>query len=309
MADQRRLPVPDGLVGERVDVAVTRLTGISRARVQNLIADGRVLVDGERPAASLRLTADQWIDVEIVDAAPAALVVEPTEVPGMAIIHDDDDIVVIDKPAWVAAHPSAGWSGPTVVGALAAAGFRISTSGPPERQGIVQRLDVGTSGLMTVAKSERAYTHLKRAFRNREVAKTYHSVVQGHPDPPVGTIDAPIGRRPGRDFRFAVRTDGKPAITHYEVLEMHRAASLLEINLETGRTHQIRVHFSALHHPCAGDPVYGSDPILARRLKLERQWLHAVRLSFEHPGTGSTVEFQSPYPADLQGALGILRED
>ncbi len=240
-------------------------------------------------------------------APPPELEVVAEPVEGMRIVHDDTEIVVVDKPAFVAAHPSVGWSGPTVVGGLAAAGYRISTSGAPERQGIVQRLDVGTSGLMVVAKSERAYTVLKQAFRDRVVDKTYHALVQGLPDPHEGTIDAPIGRHPGHDYRFAVRREGRASITHYELLEAHRSASLLEIHLETGRTHQIRVHFSALHHPCVGDLTYGADPTLAKRLGLQRQWLHAVKLGFVHPGSGEYVEFDSPYPDDLQRALDVVR--
>jgi 23S rRNA pseudouridine1911/1915/1917 synthase len=170
----------------------------------------------------------------------------------------------------------------------------------------VHRLDVGTSGLMVVAKSERAYSALKAAFKAREVDKTYHAVVQGHPDPLRGTVDAPIGRHPRHDWKWAVTADGKPSITHYEVVEAFPAASLLEIHLETGRTHQIRVHMAALKHPCAGDLTYGADPTLARRLGLERQWLHAVRLGFEHPGSQQPVVFTSAYPDDLQRALDVL---
>ena len=225
----------------------------------------------------------------------------------MDIVFQDDDIVVVDKPVGVAAHPGVGWSGPTVVGHLAGVGVRISTSGAPERQGIVQRLDVGTSGLMTIAKSEHAYTVLKQAFRTRSVDKTYHALVQGHPDPHTGTIDAPIARHPKHDFKFTVRSDGRASITHYDTLEAHRFASLLTIKLESGRTHQIRVHMSALKHPCVGDLQYGADPTLAERLGLERQWLHAVGLGFEHPRTGERVEFESPYPDDLQHALDAVR--
>ena len=206
-------------------------------------------------------------------------------VEGIAIIHDDEDIVVVDKPVGVAVHPSMGWTGPTVVGHLRGAGYRIATSGAPERRGIVQRLDVGTSGVMVIAKSETAYSRLKNAFRHREVDKTYHALVQGHPDPLEGTIDAPIGRHTKSDWKFAVHEDGKHSVTHYSTLEAHRFASLLEVHLETGRTHQIRVHMAALKHPCVGDLTYGADPTLARRVGLERQWLHAVRLGFEHPGS------------------------
>ncbi len=195
-------------------------------------------------------------------------------------------IVVIDKPVGVAVHPSPGWKGPTVVGHLAGAGFRIATGGAPERQGIVQRLDVGTSGVMVICKSEHAYSQLKQAFRDRLVDKIYHAMVQGHPDPHEGTVDAPIGRHPKADYKFAVMSDGRASVTHYETLEAHRFASLLEVTLETGRTHQIRVHMAALKHPCVGDITYGADPTLAARLGLERQWLHACRLGFVHPDIG-----------------------
>lgn len=254
-----------------------------------------------------RLIAGAWLDVTL-PAPPRDLAAEPARhVEGMEILYSDEDVIAVDKPVGVAAHPTVGWDGPTVTSGLAAAGFRISTSGPPERKGIVQRLDVGTSGVMIVAASERAYSVLKNAFRDREVSKTYHALVQGHPDPTSGTIDAPIGRHPSAGWRFSVREDGKHAITHYDTLEAHRQASLLEVKLQTGRTHQIRVHFSALHHPLCGDPMYGSDPKLSERLGLNRQWLHAVELGFPHPD-GSWRTVQSPYPQDLQQALDRLRD-
>ena len=217
--------------------------------------------------------------------------------------------VTFDKPVGVAAHPSLGWDGPSVVEHLAAAGVAGSTSGAAERQGIVSRLDVGTSGLMVVARSEVAYSVLKQAFRDRTVDKTYHTLVQGHPDPFVGTIDAPIGRHPGADWKMAILEGGRASVTHYETLEAHRAATLLQVHLETGRTHQIRVHMSAIGHPCVGDPLYGADPVLSARLGLGRQWLHAVGLGFTHPTRGEHVEFSSPYPADLQRALDLVRAD
>jgi 23S rRNA pseudouridine1911/1915/1917 synthase len=307
MSDTRTLFVPDGLEGERVDAALARLFGVSRTRAADLAKAGDVQLNHQPAGKSDRVTAGDLLEVTLppADASPTLKVIaEP--VPGMTIIHDDDDIVVVDKPVGVAAHPSVGWTGPTVVGGLAAAGYRIATSGASERQGVVSRLDVGTSGLMVVTKSEYAYSRLKQAFRSRTVDKTYHALVQGLPDPVVGTIDAPIGRHPSYDYKFAVMESGKPSVTHYEVLEAFRAASLVDIHLETGRTHQIRVHFAALHHPCAGDLTYGADPKLAARLGLERQWLHAVGLGFEHPGTGEYVSFTSPYPEDLQRALDRL---
>jgi 23S rRNA pseudouridine1911/1915/1917 synthase len=245
------------------------------------------------------------LEVELPDH-PRLAEVRPQQVEGVVIVHDDDHIVVIDKPFGVAAHPSLGWSGPDVLSHLAGAGFRISTSGVPERRGIVQRLDVGTSGLMVVAKSERAYTILKRAFRSRSVDKIYHALVQGHPDPFTGTIEAPIGRQPGGEYKMAVMHGGRHSVTHYDTLEAFVAATLLEIKLETGRTHQIRVHMAAIRHPCVGDPMYGADPVLAAKLGLRRQWLHAVRLGFVHPMSGEEMQFESPYPPDLQHALEVV---
>ncbi|MCU1569271.1 MAG: pseudouridine synthase [Naasia sp.] len=304
MVQSRSLPVPDGLDGERADAALAKLLGFSRTVAADIVAAGGVRLDGRELGKSDKLRAGAWLEVEWEEKAPLAI--EAIAVPDLGIVHDDDDLVVVDKPVGVAAHPSPGWTGPTVLGALAAAGFRISTSGAAERAGIVHRLDAGTSGLMVVAKSERAYTWLKRAFKEREVDKIYHAVVQGHPDPLAGTIDAPIGRHPRSDWKFAVTADGKPSVTHYETLEAFPSASLLEIQLETGRTHQIRVHMAAQRHPCMGDAMYGADPVLAARLGLSRQWLHALRLGFRHPATGEHVEFESVYPADLQHALDLL---
>ncbi|MGA4669721.1 RluA family pseudouridine synthase [Propionibacteriaceae bacterium Y1923] len=298
--------VPDGLAGDRVDAAAARITGLSRSRIVELIEAGVVHLAGRRvDKASTRVEAGALLEVDL-DQPERSVQVTPQVVEGLGIIHDDADIVVVDKPVGVAAHPSVGWDGPSVVEHLAGAGFRISTSGVAERQGIVQRLDVGTSGLMVVAKSEHAYSVLKQAFRDRTVDKTYHALVQGHPDPFEGTIDAPIARHPGSDWKMAVVSDGRRSVTHYETIEAFVAATLLRIHLETGRTHQIRVHMSAIKHPCVGDPLYGGDPVLAAKLGLERQWLHATELGFTHPATGEYVTFTSPYPADLQHALDVI---
>jgi 23S rRNA pseudouridine1911/1915/1917 synthase len=304
MTEHRSLPVPDGLEGERLDAALARMLGYSRTKAAALVEAGHVRIDGREPAKSERVRAGAWLELELPPAEAVTAAVEP--VPGLRVIFDDDDVVVVDKPVGVAAHPSPGWTGPTVVGGLAAAGYRISTSGAAERQGIVHRLDVGTSGLMVVAKSERAYSVLKQAFRDRRVDKRYHALVQGHPDPLRGTVDAPIDRHPTLDYKWAVVAGGKDSVTHYETIEAFRAATLLEVTLETGRTHQIRVHMAALRHPCVGDLTYGADPVLARRLGLDRQWLHAVRLGFEHPDSGDWIEFTSDYPDDLRHALNVL---
>ncbi|MFC9257713.1 RluA family pseudouridine synthase [Amycolatopsis thailandensis] len=304
----RMLPVPDGLDGMRVDAGLAKLLGLSRTVVAELAESGEIFLDGRPAGKSDRLSAGGLLEVTLPDPASAIEVVaEPVE--GMKILHDDDDIVVIAKPVGVAVHPSPGWTGPTVVGGLAAAGLRIATSGAAERQGVVHRLDAGTTGVMVVAKSEHAYTVLKRAFKERTVDKGYHAIVQGHPDPTRGTIDAPIDRHPRHDYKFAVVQGGRPSVTHYEVVEAFRAASLAKIKLETGRTHQIRVHFSALKHPCVGDLTYGADPVLARKLGLSRQWLHAKTLGFAHPSDGRWVEFESEYPDDLANALRILQDE
>ena len=306
--DRRSLAVPEGLEGERLDAALARLFGFSRTRAAELVADGSVLVDGSPAHKSDRVQAGAWLDVVIPEPpAPAQVVAEP--VPGMRVVHDDEHLVVVDKPAGVAAHPSPGWTGPTVVDGLAAAGYRVSTSGAAERQGVVHRLDVGTSGLMAVAKSERAYTLLKRAFKERRVDKRYAALVQGHPDPLRGTIEAPIDRHPRHDWRMAVVAGGRPSVTHYETVEAFRAATLLDVRLETGRTHQIRVHLSALRHPCVGDLTYGADPRLAQRLGLTRQWLHAASLGLEHPDTGTWLELTSEPAGDLASALEVLRAE
>lgn len=309
MGELRSMPVPDGLDGMRIDAGLSRLLGLSRTVVAGLAEAGRVSVDGREAGKSDRLPGGSWLEVELPDAEAPAVIEGPAEVvAGLTVLHSDDDIVVVDKPVGVAAHPSPGWTGPTVTGGLAALGFRLSTSGAAERQGIVHRLDVGTTGVMVVATSEHAYTVLKRAFKERTVDKRYHAVVQGHPDPSSGTVDAPIDRHPRHDHRFAVMQSGKPSVTHYDTIEAFRSASLLDVHLETGRTHQIRVHFSALRHPCVGDLTYGADPTLAKRVGLTRQWLHARTLGFEHPADGRHVEFTSPYPADLAAALDALTD-
>jgi len=303
----RSLPVPDGLDGMRLDQAVSRLFGLSRTAAASLVEAGDAMVDGVPRPKSDKVAAGSWLEVTLPPpiTAPA---VEATAVHGMDIVYSDDDIVVVDKPVGVAAHPSPGWTGPTVLGGLAAMGQNVATSGAAERQGIVHRLDVGTTGLMVVAKSELAYSVLKRAFKEREVEKRYHAVVQGHLDPLRGTIDAPIDRHPTADYRYAVLSTGKPSVTHYDTVEAFRAASLVDVRLETGRTHQIRVHFSALRHPCVGDLTYGADPTLAARLGLQRQWLHARELAFRHPRTQDEVRFVSEYPEDLAHALDVLRD-
>jgi 23S rRNA pseudouridine1911/1915/1917 synthase len=302
-SDEREVEVPEGLDGERLDAALARMFGLSRSRAAELITEGLVLVGGRTASKSDRVLAGDPLQVTLPAPVPAE---PPRVVEGLVVLYEDGDVIVIDKPRGVAAHATPGWTGPTVTGGLAAAGHTIATSGAAERQGIVHRLDANTTGVMVVAKSERAYSALKQAFRERTVDKRYHALVQGHPDPLRGTVDAPIGRHRSGDGRFAVVSDGRPSVTHYDTLEAFRAASLVSVHLETGRTHQIRVHMSALRHPCVGDLLYGADPVLAAHLGLTRQWLHAVSLTFAHPGDDREVTFTSQYPPDLARALDIL---
>lgn len=305
MGELRIAEVPEGLAGERVDAVVARMFGLSRSRAAELAVAGRVVLSGRIVGKGDRAAGGELLEVELPVLVPLDEQVEP-DVAALEVLHDDADIIVVDKPAGMAAHPSVGWEGPSVTGVLKARGYAISTSGAPERRGVVQRLDVGTSGLMVLAKSEAAYSALKRQFKARTPEKIYHALVQGLPDPLIGTIDAPIGRHPGSEWKFAVVAGGRHSLTHYELVEAYRHASLLEIHLETGRTHQIRVHMAAIRHPCVGDLMYGADPVLAAQLGLERQWLHATRLGFLHPGRSEWVEFNSAYPPDLAAALRRL---
>jgi len=306
VTEERLVQVPEGLTGTRADAGISKLLGMSRSAVATMLESGLVEQNDSVIGKSDSLVSDAWLRITMPKPkAPLALVAENVE--GLTVIYQDQDIVVVDKPAGVAAHPSVGWDGPSVGGALLALGIEMSTSGVAERQGIVSRLDVGTSGLMVLTKTEIAYSRMKQAFRDRVVDKTYHSLVQGHPDPSAGTIDAPIGRHLKHEYKFAVTQDGKPSVTHYKTLEAFAAASLLEIELETGRTHQIRVHFSAFKHPIVGDSLYGCDAKLALRLAMDRQWLHAMKLGFIHPTKGEYVSFESTYPKDLANALEVLR--
>ena len=302
------ISIPDGLDGERVDAALARALGLSRSTVVALIEAGEISRSGKVVTKSDKVASADVLEV-LMPAPKNAPALTPTPVVGLEVVYNDDHIIVVNKPVGVAAHPSPGWQGPTVIGAVVAAGYNVATSGAAERQGVVHRLDVGTSGLMVIAKDEPSYAHLKDQFRQRTVSKVYHAMVQGHMDPSAGTIDAPIDRHPREDYRFAVVADGKPSITHYTSLELFPAVSLLEIELETGRTHQIRVHFSALHHPLVGDLTYGADHTIADRLEIHRPWLHARKLSFTHPITGERLEFFSEYPADLTRSLAALEQN
>lgn len=301
----RLVPAPDALVGKRFDVAVAKMLGISRAKAADLIETGQARILERDIAKSGALQAGDVVEFNLVEECT-----EPEPVcDDMAIVYEDDDIVVVDKPVGVAAHASAGWTGPTVLGSLLQRGVHITSYGAVGRQGIVSRLDVGTSGLMLVCKSDLAYVEMRRQFAEHEVVKTYHALVQGGLKEDRATIEAPIGRAKVSDFRFCVTPSGKPAITHWDVMERFGSeATFVSVNLETGRTHQIRVHYSSIGHPLVGDPMYGANPVLAAELGLDRQWLHAMKLEFRHPRTHVWTTVSSRYPADLAHALDLMRE-
>jgi 23S rRNA pseudouridine1911/1915/1917 synthase len=303
--EKRAIHIDQDQDGQRVDTALAKVLELSRSVVADLLNAGDVL-QGKKPLSkSDRVSAGDRLTV-LMPAIYDPLELKETPIDTLEIIYDDDDVVVVNKPVGCAAHASPGWMGPTVVGALLARGYRISTTGPQERQGIVQRLDAGTSGLMLLAKHERSYISMKNQFRNRSIEKVYRTLIQGHIDPAEGSIDAPIGRHPREDYRFAVVADGKASITHYELIEYYQGASLLKVVLETGRTHQIRVHFNALRHPLVGDLAYGGDPVLAARLELKRPWLHALELSFNQPSSDKRITLNAPLPEDLTRALALL---
>ncbi|MDO5723503.1 MAG: RluA family pseudouridine synthase [Flaviflexus sp.] len=294
--------VPSSLVGERLDVAVSRLAGISRTKARDLITEGRVKVDGGKASPSHKIS-EGTVNIEI----PEEDEVSPRgSADDIDIVHIDSDLVVINKPAGLAAHPTTGWQGPDVLGALRDAGVPTCPYGDNDRRGIVHRLDVGTSGVMVVAISERAYDRLKTAFFEREVDKIYHALVLGNPSPPSGTIDAPIGRDRKTAWKMSVLEGGREAITHFDTLETLSGASLLEVKIDTGRTHQIRVHMSAIGHPCLGDPRYGGAK--AATDGLIRQWLHARRLTIPHPELGPTT-YEADYPPELTEVLERIRRE
>ena len=303
--EKRAIQIDQAQDGQRVDTALAKVLELSRSVVADLLNAGDVL-QGKKPLSKAdRVSAGDRLTV-LMPAIYDPLELKETPIDTLEIVYDDDDVVVVNKPVGCAAHASPGWMGPTVVGALLARGYRISTTGPQERQGIVQRLDAGTSGLMLLAKHERSYISMKNQFRNRSIEKVYRTLIQGHIDPVEGSIDAPIGRHPREDYRFAVVADGKASITHYELIEYYQGASLLKVVLETGRTHQIRVHFNALRHPLVGDLAYGGDPVLAARLELKRPWLHAMELSFNQPSSDERITLNAPLPDDLTRALALL---
>lgn len=300
--------VPQALAGERLDRVVALLTGASRADAAALVAAGGAVVDDvEQRSGKVRLTLGQTVRVDPA-MLPTDRPPEPDPAVAVDVVYADDDVIVVDKAPGLVVHPGAGHPDGTLVNGLLARYPEIASVGQPGRPGIVHRLDVGTSGLLVVARSALAHDVLVAALSARDVGRVYRTVVWGHPANPVGVIDAPIGRDHRDPLRMAVVVDGKPARTHYRVLRTYRdpvEAAELECRLETGRTHQIRVHLAAIGHPVVGDTTYGGG---RPGVTSPRPFLHAAALSFRHPTRGETVSFEAPIPGDLLQVLQALGE-
>ena len=306
---------PDG-VGERLDVFVAAALELSRTRVHKLIEEGRVIVDGRPAKKSEPLSEGQLLEVDVPEPAPLSLGAE--DIP-LQIVHQDESLLVVDKPAGMVVHPSAGHAGGTLVNALLHHVKDLSGIGGMLRPGIVHRLDKGTSGLLVVAKNDFAHRALSEALKQRKIRRLYQAVAWGHLEESPLTVDAPIGRDPNQRKRMAVVEGGRRAVSRVRRNERWRAADLLDVALETGRTHQIRVHLAYRGHPVVGDPVYGvgwekgmsgKDSGWARELarRVSRPFLHSAELSFEHPVTGERLRFHSPLPPDLAEAARWARE-
>jgi 23S rRNA pseudouridine1911/1915/1917 synthase len=292
-----RASVPDSAAGLRLDRYLAGLPQVgSRSAAERLLAAGSVQVDGSPPAKSRRLVGGEQIELDLPEAPPE---LEPQDV-GLRLAYEDEYLLVVDKPAGVVVHPSAGHATGTLVHGVLARG---AAGGDEERPGIVHRLDRDTSGLLVVARSEEAHRRLKRLVQRRELERTYTALVRGRPRSRAGRIDAPIGRDRRVPTRQSLDTDRpRDAVTHFELVEQLGEYALLRVRLETGRTHQIRVHLAAIGLPVVGDAVYGApDPVLGR------QFLHATRLAFTHPFSEARIEVESPLPADLAGYLADLR--
>jgi 23S rRNA pseudouridine1911/1915/1917 synthase len=310
----RRLPDPDREVevgqewaGERVDRALAHMLGVPRSRLEAWFRQGQVRLGAKPLRPSYRLEGGERLSLPPGDPLPP-----PWEGPPVAqslplpVVYEDADILVVDKPAGMVVHPAAGHAQGTVVNALVGQGVSLAPGSEAARPGVVHRLDKDTSGLLVVAKTAQARARLAQALARHEVRRVYHAVVRGQPPVDRGRVEAPIGRDPHHPLRFAVRPDGRPSVTHFRVLERHRHGCLVELSLDTGRTHQIRVHMAFLGCPVAGDPLYGRAP---DRNHGPGQLLHAVRLGLPHPRSGQWMEWESPWPPRMQKAIERLRAD
>lgn len=312
MGSPTRVEVPPEAAGERLDAFIAAVVSdLSRSRAVQLITDGQVLLNGKAARKSERVEPGDVVELEVPAPAPSS--VEPEAIP-LDVVHEDEDLVVLVKPAGLVVHPAPGHRTGTLVNALLHHIDDLSGIGGVKRPGIVHRLDKDTSGLMIVAKHDRAHRSLASALKRREIRRIYLAACWGHLQTDRLTVDAPVGRS-GRDRkRMAVREGGRPAVTHFERIARWPAADLVRARLETGRTHQIRVHLAHIGHPVVGDPVYGTagargisgrDRAWASELerRVPRQFLHAERLVFVHPRTGEQLTFDAPPPPDLAAVL------
>ena len=305
--------VTDDEAGERLDsFLAARIQNWSRARLQRLIEDADVLVNGHSTKSSYKTRAHDEIEIELI-SLPAATFA-PEEIP-IEIVHEDDDLIVVNKPAGMVVHPAAGSSSGTLANALAFHFRELSTAAGPVRPGIVHRLDKGTSGLLVVAKTEAAHEDLADQFRAREIFKSYVALVHGQVERKRGQIDQPMARDPRNRTRMAVVAGGRPALSLYLVREAFERFTQLDVELKTGRTHQIRVHLAWMKHPVVGDAVYGGGRdktvpdarVRGAIAKLQRQFLHAHELGFRHPRTRQDLRFTAPLPFELQQLLVLIR--
>ncbi|HZN11749.1 MAG TPA: RluA family pseudouridine synthase [Blastocatellia bacterium] len=315
MDDERRIVVPPEESGARLDAFLAaRLGGASRAQIQRAIAGGDVTVNERAAKPSRRLRAGEEVQVELPEAAPLSATPEPIP---LQIVFEDDDLVVVNKPAGMVVHPGAGVTSGTLANALIHHFGQLSRTQGALRPGIVHRLDVGTSGLIVVAKTDRAHLALAEQFAERRVLKSYRALAYGLVRANEGRVEAPIGRDPRNRVKMAVRKagEGRAALTFYRVVERFSEFTLLDVEIKTGRTHQIRVHLAHLKHPVVGDATYDggrANTIRDARLRaavarLGRPFLHAARLSFAHPTSGEVISFAAPLPAELEDCLALAR--
>jgi 23S rRNA pseudouridine1911/1915/1917 synthase len=298
---KRTLAVPAGAAGERLDRFLSTVEDVgSRAAAERLVAEGRVLVDGAARPKSHRLEGGEQLEVDVPEGCASPL--EPEDVE-LRVAYEDEHLLVVDKPAGIVVHPSAGHRGGTLVHGLLA--HAVAGGEEPERPGIVHRLDRDTSGLLVVARSDEAHRRLQALLRRRGIVREYLALVRGRPRSRAGRIEAAIGRDRRDPTKISLDTaTPREAVTSFELVEVYPRHALLRVRLETGRTHQIRVHLAAIDLPVSGDPVYG----VADDLGLERQFLHAARLAFDHPFTGTPIDVESPLPYDLSEALERARD-
>ncbi|MEX2547333.1 MAG: RluA family pseudouridine synthase [Chloroflexota bacterium] len=307
MSERVTVIVPAADSPRRADRVVADVLGLSRSYVQRLIGEGRLTLDGQQVKSNMVVSPGVNLELDIPEHVPITLEAEDI---ALDVVYEDEDVLIINKPAGLVTHPSPGHSSGTLVNALLARGGveAYGAVAGDERPGIVHRLDRDTSGVIVIARNDRAQTALMAQLKARRVKKTYLALVQGSVPAEVGRIEAPIGRDPRQYSRMAVVSGGKVAVTGYRVRERFVGWTLLEVDLHTGRTHQIRVHLSSIGHPIAGDPVYATGAARRGPDGLERLFLHSWRIEFVSPSSEKLIRAEAPLPAELESVLGTLRE-